>query len=211
MNILFFQVVSNSTKPYSDLYGKINKSYCLQYGYDYEQIISTPTEGYHYTWSKIFTSIDLLKNNKNYEYYFCLDADAAVINKNIKIESIIERMKHNISFSENGLNGGLLIATGGFIFNTKALNIFEDCVKISNELSKYKQCHWYEMAIINHMHENGYEMDVFDMNTMNSYGYIDINNPALDSLFVYHCQGRNDEEKRLIAQDVFTKYHQNTN
>jgi hypothetical protein len=205
--ILFFQITNENTKPYSDLCCQINKLYCEKHGYDFLELPSKPIIDFHYTWSKIFQSIDLIEST-NYDYYFCLDADAAIINKDIKLESIIDNMKSNIAFSENGLNGGLLIATGGFLFNKDALPIFRKCIELTqSSMAEYKKHHWFEMAVINSIYASKiYDMDVFEMNIMNSYGYIDINNQDLSKLFLYHFQGRSDTEKTKIANDVYQKF-----
>jgi hypothetical protein len=207
MNILFFQITNQNTKPYSDFCCSINKDYCNLHGYNYLEINSEKIEGYHYTWSKIFKSIELI-NETNYDFYFFLDADACVINKSIKIENIIKNMHYNICFSENGFNGGLLIATGGFIFNKKAKSIFEECIEISKtkEMLKYKNQHWFEMAIINYMYEKEKIFDVFEMNVINSYGTISVDNPDLPNLFVYHFQGKSDAEKTRIANELYNNF-----
>jgi hypothetical protein len=130
-----------------------------------------------------------------------------IINSDITLESIIDQMHHDISFSKNGANGGLLIATGAFIFNKNAKPIFEKCLDISNTtMLNSKLYHWYEMGVINHMYENGYQFDVFDMNVMNSYGSISVDNPDLPNLFLYHFQGRSDVEKTRVAKEVYNKF-----
>jgi hypothetical protein len=120
-------------------------------------------------------------------------------------------MEHNISFSKNGSNGGLLIATGGFIFNKKAKIIFDKCIELSDSiLSEYKLKHWFEMAVINYLYDTGYKMDVFDMNTMNSYGFMNTNDSRLKDLFLYHFQGRGDKDKTMIANEVYNIFYKET-
>ena len=207
MKLLFFQITNKHTKPYSDLCVQMNKSYCDLHGYHFLEIESAVYDGYHYTWSKIFTSIDLLKTT-DYDYYFFLDADAAVINKNIKLESLINRMKHNISFSENGCNGPQMVATGAFLFNKKALPLFELCINLANsDSSHYKQNYFFEMSIIDNIYKNKqFDMDVFEMNTMNSTVFADHSHPLLETLFIYHFQGRGDEEKARIGKEVYQRF-----
>jgi hypothetical protein len=205
--ILFFQITNHKTQPYSDICISFNKNYCSKHGYDFLELSSYVPNGYHYTWSKIFQSIDLLKS-KEYNYFF-LDADAMIINQNIKLESIIDRMNYDISFSENGSNGPKMVATGAFLFNKKALPLFELCLELSKTtMSKYKNDYWFEMTIIDEIYKQGlFNIDLFDMNTMNSTVFTDHSHPLLDSLFVYHFQGRSDEAKTKIANELYHRYN----
>jgi hypothetical protein len=204
-NICFFQIVSTATEPYSKYSTILNKRYCDKHGYTYK---TYPNEinkkEYHYTWSKIFQAKKILET-ENYDHIFFLDVDAIVINTHIKLESIISKMKTNISFSENGINGGELISTGAFLANRNTLDFFDRCIELVNTVMKHKKFnYWHELAVINKMYEDGWPMDVFEMNTMNSYGSLDVR--YLKDQFIFHFQGKPDTIKGQIAEEIFKLY-----
>jgi galactosyl transferase GMA12/MNN10 family len=209
LKICFLQVTSPEIHEYSIYSTRLNKKYCELHNYDYLEVSQVPREGYDPVWGKIFEMINILKINKKnnkYTHIFYLDADAVVLNRSIKLESIISQMKTSIAFSANGKNGGKLINTGAFIATTEAIPILEKCVELSAEEMKDKKFdEWHEQDVINKIYNDGVEMDVFPMNEMNSYWMYDIH--ANDGQFIYHFMGRPLIEKVQIAKYVFENYN----
>jgi hypothetical protein len=204
-NICFFQIVSPATEPYSKYSTILNKKYCDKHGYVYKTYLNEINKKeYHYTWSKIFQAKKILET-ENHDYIFFLDADAIIINNHIKLESIITKMKTDISFSENGINGGELISTGAFMASRNTLDFFNKCIElVNNDMKDKKFNYWYELSIINKMYSDGWPMDVFDMNIMNSYGSLNVKN--LKDQFLFHFQGKPDNIKGQIAEEIFKLY-----
>ncbi|MEG3439742.1 hypothetical protein V0288_21620 [Pannus brasiliensis CCIBt3594] len=205
LKICFFQVTSPEIYDYSNYATKLNKKYCELHYYEYLEVPLVEREDYAPQWGKIFATIELLKIDK-YTHIFCLDADAVVLNRSIKLESIIAKMRTAIAFSENGKNGGGLINTGAFIVNPQAIEILEQCVRLAEEEMRDRKMNVYhEQDVIAKMYAEGLEMDIFPMNEMNSYWLYDIH--ANDGQFIYHFMGRSLEEKTQIAKDLFEKYN----
>jgi hypothetical protein len=203
LKICFFQVTSSEIKEYSDISVRLNKEYCRIHNYHYLEVPTLNTDRYAPQWSKIF-QIKRLIETENYDYYFFLDADAIVINRDRKLEDIIKEMKTNIAFSENGENGGRLINTGSFISNRKTLSLFNKCINLSLNLKKDKRKgYWHEQDVINDMYDDGWKMDVFPMNTINSYWAYNLENN--DDQFIYHFMARPVEEKTKIAKLIEDK------
>lgn len=209
LKICFLQVTSTEIHEYSQYSCPINKEYCRKHGYDYLNLDAINLKEYAASWSKIIHSIDIL-TSKQYDYIFYLDADAAVINQTIKIESIIADMKGDISFSENGWNGGELINAGSFIVSKNGIDILKEMIKLVNNqemLSKKYQFPW-EQSIINKIYSEGnFKIDVFPMNKINSYWLYDIN--SNDGQFIYHFMARSLKEKVVIAKALYEKYIKN--
>jgi hypothetical protein len=205
LKICFFQITNSSTEPYSKYSTLLNKRYCDKHGYDFKEYLSEiDKREYHYTWCKIFQAKKILET-ENYDFIFFLDADAIIINTSIKLEEIILKMKTDISFSENGVNGGELISTGAFLASKNTLKFFDTCIELVNtDMQDKKFNYWHELAVINRMYEEGWPMDIFDMNIMNSYGSLDVNH--LGNQFLFHFQGKPDEVKTTIAEEIFKKY-----
>jgi hypothetical protein len=203
LKICFFQVTSSEIKEYSDISVRLNKEYCRIHNYDYLEVPTVNTTTHAPQWSKIF-QIKRLLETENYDYYFFLDADAIVINRNCKLEDFINKMKTDIAFSENGANGGRLINTGSFIANSKTISLFNQCIDLSVTVKKdKKRGYWHEQDVINDMYDDGWKMDVFPMNTINSYWAYDLE--SNDEQFIYHFMARPVEEKTKIAQLIEDK------
>jgi hypothetical protein len=63
------------------------------------------------------------------------------------------------------------------------------------------------MSIIDNIYKKKqFDMDVFEMNTMNSTVFADHSHPLLETLFIYHFQGRGDEEKARIGKEVYQRF-----
>lgn len=204
IKLCFLQVTSPEIYGYSKYSSELNKQYCTIHGYDYIEASAINTDEYSPSWSKIFHSIDILKSGK-YTHVFFLDADAVVINRNKKLEEVINKMIAPIAFSENGWNGGDLINAGSFIANVNAISILQDSLELVNaEMTiKKKQFPW-EQSVITKLHEQGKLIDVFPMNEINSYWLYNIE--SNDKQFVYHFMARPLSEKIEIAKKLFEKY-----
>jgi galactosyl transferase GMA12/MNN10 family len=203
IKICFLQVTSPEIYDYSKYSTEINKMYCNQHGYSYLELPTVKTNEYAPQWSKIFQVKDVLKTGE-FTHIFFLDADAIIINRNKKLEDVIDKMKTFIAFSENGLNGGELINTGAFICTIDAVEILEECIRISEkDMQEKKFGYWHEQSIINDMYKNGIKMDVFPMNEINSHWiYYEEN----ENQFVYHFMARSISDKIKIAKYLFEKY-----
>jgi galactosyl transferase GMA12/MNN10 family len=204
LKICFVQVTSPEIQEYSNYSVALNKIYCKRHDYNYLELSAINTNEYFFSWSKIFQVRDILKSDK-YTHVFFLDADAIVLNRDIKLEDIISKMKTSIAFSENGWNGGDLINAGSFIATPEAIKILEECIRLSEEDMKDKKLErWHEQSVINKMYADGIEMDVFPMNEINSHWLYDFN--SNDGQFIYHFMARQLNKKIEIAKELFEKY-----
>jgi hypothetical protein len=203
MNICFLQVSSPEIESYTQYSIPINKQYCLHHGYTYKEVPVVYQDEYAPQWSKIFQIRDELLKNE-FTHIFFLDADAVVLNQEITLESKIEKMTTPFAMSINDWNGGDYLNTGALLCTTDALPYLEQCIRISEtDHTRYKKDHWHEQTIINMMYDQGWKMDAWPMNEINSYWLHDVD---LDPLqFVYHFMARPLAEKTNIAAQLYTK------
>lgn len=200
MRIAFLQVTSPEIYEYSQYSTAINKKYCEKHGYEYIEVPVVLAETYAPQWSKIFQVLRHLQS-MDYTHIFFLDADAVVLNDNITLEDRISQMKTSIAFSENDWNGGELINTGAFIATVEAIPFLQECIRVSQEeLPNLQRDYWHEQTVVNLLKDRGWLMDVWSMNTINSYWLHNYKNNT--DQFIYHFMARPLHEKVAIAQEL---------
>jgi hypothetical protein len=186
-------LISLGTKNIADIrdIGFSNKKqYCNKYGYDfigYDAVLDTSRPA---SWSKILA---IQEHIDKYDWIMWIDADAAIINNNIKVEDIVDN-NFELLLSKDEVN----INMGVFFLKSCAWSKF--FLNVVYSLDRYvDDTFWEQAAVISLLPNNGYIKHFKFINKciINSYPN-DVNEKSM----VIHCPGRYKRYLKPIFNDI---------
>lgn len=143
--------------------GLLNKQlYSSLHGHDYYLGLKSFDSSRHPTWSKISLLHNVLKN-KNYSWVFWTDADSLIMNKHIKLETMVDN-NYDLIITEdwNGMNAGQFFLKN----NDWSLSLLER-VYARKDLLNHKFSE--QQAIVEE--SIGGRVKIVPRSTFNSYGF----------------------------------------
>lgn len=180
----------------------ILSEYCYRNNYSYD-IFNIPTDYIRpYSWFKIDKLIQI---DNDYDYILWMDADSVIVNKQFKIESIINKNKYfYISKDLHNINCGVFM-----IHNNNYMKKFLE--NTWNKTQYLNHCWWEQAAIIDSIENNIFNISQYieyiPQCVLNAYDYKYYSNTKQDgqvtaNSFIFHCPGL-DHRLRL---ELLVKY-----
>ncbi len=194
MRISIVTLATSEIRAYADMTIANNKEYAEQHGYGFAEYDCSLDETRPPSWSKI-TALGL--NVPDNDWLLWIDADAAIMNHDIKIEDLIDNHYDFIFAADiNGINAGVFLMKCSAFANMMLDKIYD--------LEQYINHVWWDNAAIHDLYRNDARFRdsvlVIRKDKLNSYL-----SDYEKGDFILHLPGMITETRYNIFKDYLSK------